>query len=50
MSKEILKINANGETLIITKTAAETGGQFLALFFTLFLLFLFVNDFTIFSH
>ena len=27
MSKEILKINKNGETLIITKSAAETGGQ-----------------------
>lgn len=26
MSREILKLNKNGETLIITKTAAETGG------------------------
>ncbi|MFC0603298.1 cupin domain-containing protein [Winogradskyella pulchriflava] len=27
MHKEILKINKNGETLIITKSAAETNGQ-----------------------
>ena len=27
MNGEILKINKNGETLIITKSAAETNGQ-----------------------
>ena len=28
MNKQILKINKNGETLIITKSSKETGGQF----------------------